>query len=128
MKKQKHPLLTVTATLSATLILGMILGGAIVGAIIRDRLETLRDVRTADGFTQYVSQQIGPVPADRQARFNEILSGTGAQVEQLLKEGRSDFMQIIDSMEQELAPVISKEQLERWQAERKKVRDRIDGT
>lgn len=127
MKKQKHPMLTVTATLLVTLLLGMILGGVIVGGVIRDRVETLREIRTAAGFVRHVSERIGPVPADSQARFQAIVNGTGQKVEHLLGQGRSDLMQIIDDMERELVSVVTAEQLERWQADRRKVREQIDG-
>lgn len=127
MKTLKHPLLAVTAMLSTTLILGMILGGMLVGAIVRDRFETLRDIRTAEGFTRYVREQIGTIPADEEARFHSIINTAGADVEQLFKTGRADMMNIMDRMELELAPILSKEQLEHFQTERQKVRDQIDG-
>jgi len=127
MKTLKHPLLTITVTLSATLILGMVLGGLLVGAVIRDRLDTLRDIRTAEGFTRYAIEKIGPVPADKEAKVYAIINTAGTDVEQMLERGRTGFMQIMNRMEQDLTPILSQEQLERIRAERKTVRDQLDG-
>ena len=124
---KKRPFLTIAAILSATLILGMILGGMIVGAIIRDRVENLRALRTADGFAYHVGKIIGPVPDGQQATLDKILKDTGQQVEQVIARRRTEYMLILDDMERELEPVITRAQLEKLRAVRRQLRAQADG-
>lgn len=123
--KTKKPILKVAAMLTATLLVGMFFGAAILGAVIRDRLEVLRDMRTADGFVSHVSRLIGPVEADQETEVNAILLATGREVESLVGYQKQEFMILIDSMERELSGRLTEDQMTRWYKARERIRVRL---
>ena len=124
--KTRKPILKVTAMLLATLVVGMLLGAMILGAVLRNRLEVLQDLRTADGFTSHVSRLIGPVDAAEATEVRAILEATGREVESLMDYQQEEFQILLDGMEAELAHRLTPEQMQRWYDVRARIRKRLD--
>ncbi len=126
MTPKRKTTLKVLAMLSGTFLVGMLFGALLLGATIRDRLEVLRDMRTAEGFVSHVSRLIGPVEANQATEVNAILEATGREVESLVTYQQQEFMILLDGMEGELERRLTPEQMNRWYEARERIRRRLE--
>lgn len=116
----------ISVILASTLLVGAVLGGVIVGHVIRDRLESLGEIRQAEGFANHVNRLIGPVSPENDARVQAIIKKTGDKVENTFQIQARELEQVINQMEAELKGLVSEEQLAKWRETRDRVRSRVN--
>ena len=99
--------------LIATLVLGALLGAVLTGWWVQNRVDRLRSVRTSDGFVERVVRRVEPVSAAQRDSIAEIAQYRARQLSDLRQSHRRHTRAILDSLRQDLQPVLTEEQAER---------------
>jgi len=110
--------------LIATLVLGVLLGAVLTGWWVQSRVDRLRAVRTSDGFVERVVRRVEPVSTAQRDSITEITQYRARQLSDLRQSHRRDTRAILDSLCQDLQPVLTDEQAARL--ERQMPRGRRD--
>lgn len=99
--------------LLATLLLGVLLGAVLTGWWVQQRSDRVRAVRTADGFVERVMRQVEPMSAAQRDSVQAIARKRAHQLQRLRGAHRADTRAVLDSLRQDLRPVLTDEQLSR---------------
>ncbi len=104
-----------TLMLSSVLILGIIIG--FVGAsswLHYNQKKRFTHFRKGEGFVVEMEKMIDPLP-EQKDKIHEILVRHSLWVKQFSEEQRAIFQRSIDSLDAELARVLTPEQMKRFQ-------------
>lgn len=112
MNASSRPLWKSAALLLGTFLLGGLLGGLLVSTIVQHRADTVRSLRTADGFTQHVLRIVDPAPAQRDT-LRPLLQNAGADIERITRQTRRQLRTRIGMLRQDLHPHLTPEQRQR---------------
>jgi hypothetical protein len=100
------------AILLTTLLLGIILGLVGQGSFQRLRERQVTDMRRPPGFVAHMEQVIEPTTA-QDSVVRAVLERTAQANQRIIETARAALRQNVDSMQHELTPVLSAEQLDR---------------
>lgn len=100
------------AILLATLAIGVVLGMVAQGMLMHDRDRRVAELRAAPGFVSLVAGVIQPRP-DQEAAIRTILEKNAQRYDSVLRATRGEVTAVLDSMKQELAPLLDERQRER---------------
>ena len=104
--------------LISTLVLGVLIGALLVGPLIaRRHFDRVDAMRTREGFAQRMERIIEP-GASQVAQVREILNRHAAQFDGIFTQHRLQMDALVDSMWQELRPILTAEQLQRLERDR----------
>lgn len=109
--------------LLGTFVLGGLIGGLLVGTIVKNRVETIRSLRTADGFTEHVLSAIEPTLAQRDT-LRPLLRKAGSDIEQMTHQARAQMRARVDTLWQEMRPHLTPEQRSALRRMRRRFQDR----
>lgn len=101
--------------LLATLLLGALLGAVLTGWWVQQRTDRIRAVRTADGFVERVLKRVEPTSAAQRDTVEVIARKRAEQLHRLRRAHRADTRAVLDSLRQDLRPVLTEEQLSRME-------------
>lgn len=99
--------------LLATLLLGALLGAVLTGWWVQQRTDRIRALRTADGFVERVVRQVEPTSAAQRDSVQVIARNRADQLQRLRGAHRADTRAVLDSLRQDLQPVLTEEQITR---------------
>lgn len=97
--------------LLATLLLGALLGAVLTGWWVQQRFDRVRALRTADGFVERVVQQVEPTSAAQRDSVRVIARKRAQQLQRLRGAHRADTRAVLDSLREDLRPVLTEEQI-----------------
>ncbi len=100
--------------LLATFLIGGVVGALISGAVVSQRLENLEGLRT--GFPRFMERIIEPGDEVQAAQIRAILGHTGQRIGSLRRAYYAELSSVVDSMRQQLYPVLTDEQKARLDA------------
>jgi hypothetical protein len=117
---------------SAVLILVTLVIGGIIGALIHaqiterrfDRLDTLRSNR---GFVRMIERSIEFDSPEQREQVLDIADETAVRLFETMQRTRRDTKAILDSTRQQLAEILSEEQLEQLEKRLLRRPDRLKG-
>lgn len=109
--------------LLGTFVLGGLVGGLLVGTIVKNRVDTIRSLRTADGFTEHMLSAIEPTPAQRDT-LRPLLREAGSDIEQMTHQTRAQMRARVNILWQEMRPHLTPEQRNTLRRMRRRFQDR----
>jgi uncharacterized membrane protein len=112
--------------LLGTFVLGGLIGGLLVGAVVKNRVETIRSLRTADGFTEHMLNAIEPTSAQRDT-LRPLLREAGTDIEQMTRQTRTQMRARVDTLWQDMRPHLTPEQRRALRRMRQRFQDRRSG-
>lgn len=115
------------AILVFTLIVGALVGAALTGVIIRHRLEGLRAFTTAEGFSPQFIDVLEPLTEEQRKKVEPLVSAAGKDIQAVVKLTRLELFLIIERLEEDLHPHLTKEQRKQLQQQREATRRRFKG-
>jgi hypothetical protein len=96
-----------------TLLLGVAIGTLIVAPLVaRHHFRRLAEVRTPGGFVARLEELIDPDPGQAPV-VREILTRYGERIDEIASRHRDEAKAVFDSLEAELASVLTDQQKER---------------
>ena len=108
-----------------TLALGILIGILGTNYFRTKRIKEYRSYTTVDGFTHKFLKAIEPTEEQKE-QILPIIKEYSKRNHDLRKEYRNDFRKLIKEFNEELKPVLTKEQLEKLEQGRKDSRERKD--
>ena len=109
-----------------TLFIGMALGAAITGRIVQSRLANYNNFFSDSGFAQTLMDAIEPESEAQREELLPILEETGRNIQETRENARTEILLHNRKLEAELSPLLSKEQANRLQSLREKLRNRLN--
>ena len=109
-----------------TLFIGMALGAAITGRIVQSRLANYNNFFSDSGFAQTLMDTIEPESEAQREELLPILEETGRNIQETRENARTEILLHNRKLEAELSPLLSKEQANRLQSLREKLRNRLN--
>ena len=109
-----------------TLFIGMALGAAITGRIVQSRLANYNNFFSDSGFAQTLMDTIEPESEAQREELLPILEETGRNIKETRENARTEILLHNRKLEAELSPLLSKEQANRLQSLREKLRNRLN--
>ncbi len=109
--------------LLGTFVLGGLVGGLLVGTIVKNRVDTIRSLRTADGFTERMLSAIEPTPAQRDT-LRPLLREAGSDIEQMTRQTRAQMRARVDTLWHDIRPHLTPEQRRKLRRMRQRFQDR----
>jgi len=109
-----------------TLFVGMVLGAAITGKVVQSRLAKFDNLLSEAGFAQTLMDVIEPENEAQRAELLPVLEETGRHIQEARVNARTDILIQYRELEAEILPILSKEQANRLQSWRDKLRVRLD--
>ncbi len=101
--------------LVVTLLLGIVIGVLLMGPLFRSRYHELGRMMHPERFGHMLVESIQPVDDDQLDRILELLDRRGEQLQEMIGRHRRDMAEALDSMLEELRPLLEDEQWERIQ-------------
>ena len=109
-----------------TLFIGMALGAVITGRIVQSRLANYNNFFSDSGFAQVLMDAIEPESEAQREELLPILEATGRNIQEARENARTEILLHNQKLEAELSPLLSKEQTNRLQSLREKLRNRLN--
>lgn len=101
-------------TILSTLVLGIVIGGLGASAIISSRSDQFRRLRMQGGPREMIEEVLRPVSPEQQSRIAAALDSMAQRHGRLRESTSEHHAAIIDSLRAELAPILTAEQLDRF--------------
>ena len=101
-----------TAILLATLAIGVVLGMVGQGMLMRERTAQVGELRRPPGFVAHMDEVIQPRTEQRES-IRSVLEMTARRNQQIMGLAREELRAVLDSMRQQLAPLLDPDQRER---------------
>jgi len=108
MKMESKPV----AILFATLALGVVLGMVGQGLLMRQRTQRVGELRRPPGFVVHMEHVLEPTAAQRDT-LRVLLRATASRNEAIIASARGALRTALDSLQLQLAPLLSAQQRER---------------
>lgn len=99
--------------LLATLIIGLLLGAIANGYFVRERLDRLGNLMTPGGFGGRVEEVLQPTSEEQRRAIREVLDAAAPRAVEIMRRSREDMRALNDSVKEQLADVLSEEQMAR---------------
>lgn len=110
-----------------TLMMGALVGAALTGVIVRHRLDEIRAFTTAEGFSPQFLDVLEPLTEEQRKKVEPLVSAAGKDIQDVIKLTRLELFLIIERLEDDLHPHLTKEQRIQLQQQREITRRRFDG-
>ncbi|MFH1195211.1 MAG: hypothetical protein V1720_05835 [bacterium] len=108
--------------LVVTLFIGIAIGFEISEIMIKKRFESFKDVREPKGFVNMFNEILKP-GENQKAEVDSILLKYHKQIDSVFKSGFAVVKTQMDSMRTELSKILNKEQMDRFDKEREKMKN-----
>ena len=102
----------------ATLIIGILCGGLVSGIIRRNQGDGFMGPPSPERFSGFLLNRIVQPDDTQRAEMQRILEKYGPQFEDTMSRHREEIRALIDSLEQEIDPLLTDEQRERLRERR----------
>ncbi|HEX7071987.1 MAG TPA: hypothetical protein VF190_14330 [Rhodothermales bacterium] len=97
----------------ATLLIGLVLGALLNARLAERRMERLASLRSERGFVRFMEEVVQPTDEAQREAMHEVFRRTGERMAEHQERSRRDAMAILDSSRQELAEILTPEQMQR---------------
>lgn len=111
--------------LLGTFVLGGLLGGLLVGTVVQNRVDTIRSLRTADGFVERTIDLLEPTDAAQRDTLRPLLREAGEDIEHITDRARTDLRATLDTLWRSVQPHLTPDQRARLDAMRQRFRSRL---
>lgn len=98
----------------ATLVLGIVIGALGASAIISSRVDQFRRLRAPGGPRGMVEEVIRPTDEGQRARVAAALDSMAARLDRLRTTTMEQHTTVMDALRAELQPILTAEQLQRF--------------
>ena len=112
--------------LLSTLIIGILCGALITGAVTQARITPLGGAPSPDRFIRHMDRIIQPDAKQREA-IQQTLEDYRPRFEATMTQHRDEIRALIDSLQKDLKPLLTEEQLERMRKRRMRGRQFFEG-
>lgn len=110
-----------------TLIIGVLLGAMVSGPLLHSRMDRrLHGMRTAHGLADRFEDIVQPDESQRDT-VRAILAVHSRQVHEIMSRSHAELSEAMDSLQNELAPVLTEDQKDRLNSHLENLPDRKPG-
>jgi len=112
--------------LLGTLLVGMALGAVLTGFVVQQRIDRLMALRDEEGFVRTLEEVIEPHDTGQRAEIRRVLRRTAERNADVTADFRREIRASTRQMRADLAPILTKEQMERLEKLRERGRRLLD--
>ncbi|MEM0996231.1 MAG: hypothetical protein AAGN35_04090 [Bacteroidota bacterium] len=109
--------------LAGTLVIGVVIGVLVAGMVFRARITNFKNLRQGKRFVGHLVRTIDPTP-DQREQIHPILENFGSRMEEMHRRHLLEFKANHEELHDELAVHLTEEQMQKLEAELKRMEGR----